>query len=464
MTKDRYLTSPTFRALHNPNYRLYLAGSVVSNTGTWMQRVAQDWLVLQLPGNSGTELGITTGLQFLPVLLLSPYAGVVADRFPKRRLLQVTQATMALTSLVLAVIAVLGIVSTWQVYVIAVLFGVGAAFDGPARQSFVSEMVGQDDLTNAVGLNSASFNAARILGPALAGLMIGALGGGVVAAGWVILLNAASYGAVIAQLQRMDTSLLRTPEPRDRAPGALLEGVRYVRSQPKMVMILVMVFFAGTFGMNFQITSALMATEVFGKGAGEFGILGSAMAVGSLTGALMAARRVRIRLRLLVGAAVGFGAAEIVAGLLPTYLAFALFCPVIGFCTLTLLNSANATIQLESDPALRGRVMALYMTIVMGGTPLGSPVIGWIGQHLGARWSLVIGGALTIAGVLLALAVLARLRGGARSVLHAVGPAGSLVPRVWDDQTVARARRQPEGQAPGSGTQLPLSETVSGSR
>ncbi len=429
-----------------------------------MQRVAQDWLVLQLPGNSGTELGITTGLQFLPVLLLSPYAGVVADRFPKRRLLQVTQATMALTSLVLAVIAVLGIVSTWQVYVIAVLFGVGAAFDGPARQSFVSEMVGQDDLTNAVGLNSASFNAARILGPALAGLMIGALGGGVVAAGWVILLNAASYGAVIAQLQRMDTSLLRTPEPRDRAPGALLEGVRYVRSQPKMVMILVMVFFAGTFGMNFQITSALMATEVFGKGAGEFGILGSAMAVGSLTGALMAARRVRIRLRLLVGAAVGFGAAEIVAGLLPTYLAFALFCPVIGFCTLTLLNSANATIQLESDPALRGRVMALYMTIVMGGTPLGSPVIGWIGQHLGARWSLVIGGALTIAGVLLALAVLARLRGGARSVLHAVGPAGSLVPRVWDDQTVARARRQPEGQAPGSGTQLPLSETVSGSR
>ena len=429
-----------------------------------MQRVAQDWLVLQLPGNSGTELGITTGLQFLPVLLLSPYAGVVADRFPKRRLLQVTQATMALASLVLGLIAVLGVAQTWQVYVIAFLFGIGSAFDAPARQSFVSEMVGQDDLTNAVGLNSASFNAARILGPALAGLMIGALGGGVTATGWVILINAASYGAVIAQLQRMNTALLHTSELRERTPGMLVEGVRYIRSQPKMVMILVMVFFAGTFGMNFQITSALMATEVYGLGAGEFGILGSAMAVGSLAGALMAARRVRIRLRLLIVAALGFGVAEIVAGLLPTYLAFALFCPVIGFCTLTLLNSANATLQLESDPVLRGRVMALYLTIVMGGTPLGSPIIGWVGQHFGARWSLVIGGVLTIVGVGVALAVYARLRGGARSVLHAPTPAGSLFPRVWDNQAVARARTQSGGQALGSGTQIPLGESVSSSR
>jgi MFS family permease len=456
--------SPTFRALRNPNYRLYLAGSVVSNTGTWMQRVAQDWLVLQLPGNSGTELGITTGLQFVPILLLSPYAGVVADRFPKRRLLQVTQATMALASLVLGLIAVLGVAQTWHVYLIAFLFGIGAAFDGPARQSFVSEMVGQDDLTNAVGLNSASFNAARILGPAVAGLMIGALGGGATATGWVILVNAASYLAVIAQLERMDVALLRTPDLKGRSPGMLVEGVRYVRSQPKMIMILIMVFFAGTFGMNFQITSALMATEVFGKGAGEFGVLGSAMAVGSLTGALMAARRVRIRLRLLVVAAVGFGVAEIVAGFLPTYVAFALFAPVIGFCTLTLLNSANATMQLESDPALRGRVMALYMTIVMGGTPIGSPIIGWIGQHLGARWSLVIGGVLTIAGVALALAVYARLRGGLRSVLTEVDHPGSLFPRVWDNQAVVRARKPSGGQIPDSGTEATVSRTVTGAR
>jgi len=397
--------SPTFRALRNPNYRLYLVGSVVSNTGTWMQRVAQDWLVLSLPGTGGTALGITTGLQFLPVLLLAPYAGVVADRFPKRALLQVTQAAMAVSSLLLGLIAVTGHAQVWEVYVLAFVFGIGSAFDAPARQSFVSEMVGRDDLSNAVGLNSAAFNTARLAGPGLAGLLIGALGGGARASGWVILLNAVSYLAVIWQLRRMDARLLHSPELRGRTPGMLLEGVRYVRSQPKMVMILVLVFFAGTFGMNFQITSALMATQVYGKGAGEFGLLGSALAVGSLGGALLAARRVRIRLRLLVVAATGFGIAEIVAGLLPSYLAFALFAPVIGFCTLTLLNSANATMQLESDPVLRGRVMALYMTVVMGGTPLGSPLIGLVGEHFGARWTLILGGVLVLVGVVVALLV-----------------------------------------------------------
>jgi MFS family permease len=400
--------SPTFRALHNPNYRRYALGSLISNTGTWMQRVAQDWLVLRLTDGSGTALGITTGLQFLPVLLLSPYAGVIADRFPKRRLLQLTQLTMALASLVLGVLAVTGVAQVWMVYVIAFLFGIGSAFDAPARQSFVSEMVGPDDLTNAVGLNSATFNAARIMGPGLAGLLIGAMGGGAWATGWVIMINALSYGAVIWQLQHMDTELLRSPKPVDRTPGLLLEGVRYIRSQPKMMAILVMVFFAGTFGMNFQITSALMATHVFGKGAGEFGVLGSAMAVGSLIGALLAARRVRIRLRLVAGAGLGFGATEIVAGLMPTYVAFALICPLIGVCTLTMLNSANATMQLESLPALRGRVMALYMTIVMGGTPVGSPIIGWVGEQFGARWTLLLGGLLTIFGVVLAVALFAR--------------------------------------------------------
>ena len=418
--------SPTFRSLRNPNYRRYVAGSVVSNTGTWMQRVAQDWLVLSLPGNGGAALGITTGLQFLPILLLSPYAGVVADRFPKRRLLQVTQATMALTSVALAVVAVLGVAQTWHVYVLAFLFGIGAAFDGPARQSFVSEMVDPADVTNAVGLNSAGFNVARILGPGLAGLLIGLLGGGVRATGWVILVNAVSYLAVIWQLERMDTRLLHTPELRARAPGALREGVAYVRSQPKMVLVLILVFFAGTFGMNFQITSALMATEVYGKGASEFGLLGSFMAVGALTGALLAARRVRIRLRLLVLAAVGFGLAEIVAALLPSYVAFAAFAPVIGLCTLTLLNSANALLQVESDPALRGRVMALYMTIVMGGTPLGSPFIGWIGEHLGPRWTLLVGGGLTLAGVLVAVLVFRHLTRADRApaTVDAGGAAG----------------------------------------
>lgn len=432
--------SPTFRSLANPNYRRYAAGSLVSNTGTWMQRVAQDWLVLALTG-SGTALGITTGLQFLPVLLLSPYAGVIADRFDKRRLLQVTQAVMGLSALFLGLITVLGVVTVWHVYAIALAFGVAAAFDGPARQSFVSEMVDTDDLSNAVGLNSATFNMARIMGPGLAGLMIGALGGGVWATGWVILINAVSYVAVIWQLKRMDVSLLHTPRPLARAPGMLREGVRYVSGQPKMVMILVMVFFAGTFGMNFQITSALMATEVYGKGAGEFGLLGSTMAIGSLAGALMAARRIRIRMRLLVIAGVGFGVAEVIAGVLPSFVTFALFSPAIGFFTLTLLNSANAIMQLESDPQLRGRVMALYMTIVMGGTPLGAPVIGWIGESFGARWTLIIGGLLTIAGVGLAVLAFWHAKRRTSPVLTRGGAPGNVFPRVWDNPAVARARK-----------------------
>ena len=381
-----------------------------------MQRVAQDWLVLQLTGGSGSALGITTGLQFLPVLLLSPYAGVIADRFPKRRLLQVTQAVMAGASLLLGLITVLGVVQVWHVYLLAFVFGIGSAFDAPARQSFVSELVDQDDVTNAVGLNSAAFNLARILGPGLAGLMIGALGGGAAATGWVILINAVSYAATITQLQRMDTDLLHTPTPVARTPGMLLDGVRYVRSQPKMLMVLVLVFFAGTFGMNFQITSALMATEVFGKGASEFGLLGSFMAIGSLAGALMSARRSTIRVRLLIVAALGFGAAEIAAGLMPSYVLFAAMCPVIGFCTLTLLNSANATMQLESDPVYRGRVMALYMTIVMGGTPLGSPVIGWVGETFGPRWTLILGGVLVIVGAGLASSLLLRSNARRRPV------------------------------------------------
>jgi MFS family permease len=370
-----------------------------------MQRVAQDWLVLTIPGNGGAALGITTGLQFLPVLLLSPYAGVVADRIPKRVLLQVTQAMMALASLALGVIAVLGAAETWHVYVIAFVFGIGAAFDAPARQAFVSEMVGADDVTNAVSLNSAAFNAARLIGPGLAGLLIGFGGGGMRATGWVILANALSYLAVIAQLRRMDAATLHSPRPAARTPGMLREGVAYVRSQPKMLMILVLVFFIGTFGMNFQITSALMATEVFDKGAKEYGVLGSVLAIGSLTGALVAAGRSQVRVRLLMGAAVAFGVLEIAAGLAPTYLTFVLLCPLLGLSVITVLNSCNALLQTESAPALRGRVMAIYMTIVMGGTPLGSPVIGWIGEQFGARWTLVVGGALVLAGVGLAVAV-----------------------------------------------------------
>lgn len=380
-----------------------------------MQRIAQDWLVLTIPGNGGTALGITTGLQFLPVLLLSPYAGVVADRFPKRRMLQVTQAVMAGAALALGVIAALGVVQTWHVYVLSFVFGVGAAFDGPARQAFVSEMVGTADVANAVSLNSAAFNTARMIGPGLAGILIGLGGGGMRATGWVILINAVSYAAVILQLRRMDPAELHSPRPVARTPGMLRAGVAYLRGEPKMLMLLVLVFFVGTFGMNFTISSALMATEEFGKGAQEYGVLGSALAVGSLAGALVAAGRSRVRIRLVLGAAVAFGVLEITAGLVPSYLTFVLLCPLLGFAVITVLNSSNALLQIESEPLLRGRVMAIYMTIVMGGTPLGAPFIGWIGEEYGARWTLVVGGALVLVGVAVAVVVraLAARRGAA---------------------------------------------------
>jgi MFS family permease len=403
--------SPTFRALSNHNYRLYAAGGVVSNTGTWMQRVAQDWLVLQLTNNSGTALGITTGLQFLPILLLSPYAGLIADRFPKRRLLQVTQLMMAVPALLLGVLAITGLVETWHVYALAFVFGIGTAFDAPARQSFVSEIVSKDDVSNAVGLNSASFNAARIVGPALAGFMIAWLGGGASATGWVIAINALSYGAVVFVLQRMRTSELDSPLPQGRQKGMIRDGMRYIRSRPDIMMILAIVFFTGTFGLNFQMTSALMATEVFDKGASEYGILGTTMAVGSLAGALLAARRGVVRHRLVILAALAFGIAEVVAGVLPSYLTFALWTPVLGITALTMITAANTTIQLTVAPELRGRVMALYMMIFMGGTPLGAPIVGWVGEVFGARWTLIGGGAMTVLGTLVAVAVFSRTQG-----------------------------------------------------
>src|SRR5436190_7046089 len=249
--------SPTFQALSVRNYRLYAAGGLVSNTGTWMQRVAQDWLVVLLATNDATALGITTGLQFLPALLLSPYAGLVADRVPKLRLLQVTQTVMAATALLLGVLAITGVVEVWHVYVLAFVFGVGTAFDAPARQTFVSEMVGPEDLTNAVGLNSASFNAARLLGPAVAGLLIGIFGGGVAATGWVIVLNAFSYGAVLLALNAMDQSRLHPSDREARHKGQIRDALRYLRGRPDLLLVLAVVFFTGTFGLNFQMTSAL---------------------------------------------------------------------------------------------------------------------------------------------------------------------------------------------------------------
>ncbi len=397
--------SPTFRAFKVRNFRLYASGAIVSNVGTWMQRVAQDWLVLELT-HSGTALGIVTGLQFLPALLLGPYAGLVADRFPKRRVLTCTQIWMASVALVLGGLTIAGVVQPWHVYLLALLFGLGTAFDAPARQSFVVEMVGRDELSNAVGLNSASFNAARLLGPALAGLLINWIG-----TGPVILINGFTYAAVILSLRLMRVSELHTPKVAARDKGMIRDGMRYLWRRPDLMMVLVAVFFAGTFGLNFQLTSALMATQVFDKGAGEYGILGSILAIGSLSGALLAARRVRIRARLVIGAALAFGAFEIVSALMPTYLTFALVLPLVGLASLTMLTSANATMQLGIEPTMRGRVMALYMTVLMGGSPIGSPFIGWVGQEFGARYTLIVGGGLTVLGTVGSVLYFSRRRG-----------------------------------------------------
>ena len=399
--------TPTFQALSVPNFRLYSTGSVISNTGTWMQRVAQDWLVLELT-SSGSALGITTGLQFLPFLLVTPFAGLLADRYSKRRLLIATQASLAVTAGILGLLASTGAVEVWHVWVLAFLFGCGTAFDTPARQSFVVEMVGRDNLPNAVGLNSASFNIGRIAGPAAAGLLISALGSGVQATGTVIALNAVSYLAVIQSLRRMDIADLDPSVPVPRAKGAVRDGIRYVRSKPLLVFVFTVAFFAGTFGLNFQMTSALMATTVFDKGATEYGLLGTIMAVGALLGALLAARRGYPRRLLLVLAPTSFAVVEIAAGLMPSFWTFAAILPLLGITSLTMMNSLQTVVQMTVEPELRGRVMALYMMILMGGTPFGAPVVGWVGETFGARWTLIGGGAATLVAVLAATAWLVR--------------------------------------------------------
>ena len=273
-------------------------------------------------------------------------------------------------------------------------------------------MVGPDDLSNAVGLNSASFNLARLIGPALSGFLIAGFGSGVQATGLVIALNAVSYLAVIGALQAMRPWELEVSEPAPRGKGMIRDGIRYVRSRPDLKMVLVAGFFAGTFGMNFQMTSALMATQVFGKGSSEYGLLGTTLAIGSLTGALLGARRIgKPRPRLVILAGIAFGTVEVALGLMPTYWAFAALTPLLGLSLLTMLNAANTTVQLSTEPQMRGRVMALYMTIIMGGTPLGAPIVGWVGATFGARWTLIGGGLLSLLGVALAVLVYRGLRG-----------------------------------------------------
>jgi MFS family permease len=393
-----------FRALKVFNYRLWVTGALVSNIGTWMQRVAQDWLVLTvLTHNSGTAAGITTGLQFLPIVFLGPFAGLLGDRVNKRRLLLCTQTAMGLCALLLGLLVVTHTVELWHVYLLAFLLGVASAFDAPSRQAFVSEVVAKEDVPNAVALNSASFNLARLAGPGVAGLVIALFG-----TGPAFLINAASFAAVIFSLWRMRVAELQPVVRVPRGRGQIREGFRYIRQRPDLMMIMGLVFMVGTFGMNFQITNALMATSIFHLGPGEYGLLGSVMAVGTLAAALLAARRKRMRMLYIVGGALAFGVTVAIAAFMPSYALYALALVPVGLASLTFMNACNTTVQLTTDSAMRGRVLAVYMVVLQGGTPIGAPLVGWIATEFGARWSLGIGAVVAFASGLVALVLMNR--------------------------------------------------------
>lgn len=388
------------------NYRLFWTGGFVSNIGSWMARVAQDWLVLTvLTNNSAMALGIVTGLQFLPTAVLSPWAGSLADKMSKRKLLLVTQTGMAATGLVLAGLVLGGWVTLWQVYLLAFLQGTAAAFDAPARQAFAPEMVPRHLIANSVGLNTTSFHAARLVGPAVAGLTIAWWG-----VGPALLINALSFVAVLIALLMMNPAEL-TPAPRASANSGVREGIRYVRGRPDIMLVLFLVFMLGTFGLNFQLTNSLMATAVFHVGPEEFGLMGSVMAIGSLSAGLIAARRTEVRLRLIVGALAGFTVASAALSLAPDYRWYLVLLLPVGLFSLTAMTTANTMVQMSVTPVMRGRVMALYMAIFLGGTPLGSPLLGWAGEVLGPRWTIAIGSIAVGISVVVAVLQVSRSNG-----------------------------------------------------
>jgi MFS family permease len=387
--------SSRFRALSARNYRLWIAGKVVSDVGTWMQRTAQDWLVLVvLTHHSGLAVGITTALQYLPLLMFSAHAGVLADRWPKRRVLACTQTLMGLSSLATGILVVTHTAQLWSVFVCAFVLGLGSAFDNPTRQALISELVPRGSVLSALGMNSTTSNLARLVGPALTGVVIAAWG-----TGPAFLINAVSFGAALLALGLMDASQIRPVPPLPRRRGQVREGLRYVRGRPDLLLAFALTAVVATFGLNYQLTNALMATEAFGKGPEAYGLLGSMIAVGSLSGALVGARRERPRLTLLLGSALGFGAVVTVAALSPGYLVFALLLVPTGFASITFLNSANGSVQMSTLPEMRSRVLALYVAIRQGSIPVGAPIVGYVGSVFGARASVLLGGvAALVAG------------------------------------------------------------------
>ncbi len=392
---DRHARSSVFGSLRGFNFRVWTAGGLVSNIGTWMQRIAQDWLVLtELTHHNATALGVTVALQFVPQLLFLPWTGHVADSFDRRRLLMATQIGQGLLALGLGLVTLTGVVTLWQVYVFAFALGSVSAFDAPARQVFVNELVGEGQLANAVALNSTTFNMARMIGPAIAGLLIAGVG-----SGWVFIVNALSFAAVLAALMLLRPGEMQPQTRHPRSGRGLSEGLRYVAARQRLLVALGMVFLMGTFGLNFSIYIPTMVVGSFHGNASLYGLLTSSFAVGSVLGALYSARNAQPSLRLLGYSSGAFGIGCALAALAPGPDWFALALVPTGFAALLFMTASNSFMQLESEPRLRGRVMALRLAVAAGATPLGSLLVGLVADHAGPRWGLGVGALAGVAGL-----------------------------------------------------------------
>jgi MFS family permease len=384
-----------WRSFRHRNYRILFPANAASNIGTWAQRVAQDWLILQLTDNSGIYLGLVTAVQFAPVLLFSLQGGALADRVDKRKLLVFTNFIGALSSLGLGLLVVTGNVQVWHVFFFALTLGISSAIDAPIRQSFTSEIVGHSDIANVVSLNSANFNAGRLVGPALSGFLIARFD-----TGPSFLINSFTYLFVILALLRMRESDFFIQEKK-LTQGTVREGLNYALARPDLYVVMLVVFFVATFGLNMQIFNALMATKEFGKGPASYGLLGTYLAIGSLSGALISARLERFRrTAFVIKGGVAFSLSVVLLSIAPTYTWYSLWLPFCGFSALTMLITANSLIQVNSDPAIRGRVSGIYLLIFMGGTPFGSPLIGWLVEVIGVRETIALCGLISLGACL----------------------------------------------------------------
>lgn len=404
MTRFWRAARVTFRSMSVRNYRLYFAGQLISTTGTWMQSIAQAWLVLQITG-SGVALGVTVALQFLPVLLVGAWGGLVADRVDKRRLLVGTQAAAGVLALVLGTVTALGVVQLWMIYVLALGLGAVNALDNPARRAFVVEMVGDEHVSNAVSLSSAMFMAARVIGPAIAGLVIAGFG-----VSWCFFANGVSYSAAVIAFLAMRENEFFAVEPVPKRKGQLREGLRYAWSTPALRLVLVLTAVIGTLAFNFQVVLPLLAKQTFSGGADTLGVLYASMSIGSVIGGLVSAHEARATRRFVLGAALAFGAALVAAALAPTFALELLVLVPVGAAGIAFTAMANGVLQTETAPEMRGRVAALFTVAFLGSTPIGGPIIGWVSQQLGPRAGLWVGAVATLAVTVVAIAGIRRRR------------------------------------------------------